>query len=422
MSYEYIASGLSFIWKRKFDNDSDPMLVKEIRKMIDNMTAQYTNHKFGVLFNGLTEKHQGPHCRSVFDPYTIQVDSGGLQMVTLGKKSGPADKDEVYRTQAQWGDIGMSFDTMPLKLINDRSTFHDTNSRFFDPSILEDCAVKSGKDLARQIEVFIEEKTKCRPFMIIQGGSLEYYQQWADIVLQQVPQNHWKYIAGISSGAGALGQGLKEDVERVFVLSQLDLPSHMLKRFHLLGFGSMSRLIPVIQMKRSGLFSEDIHFTYDSTKHTRSCVNGQYQLGKKIIQLSRSKDKHYHKAFQLIEDVCENVFDHKFDEDLFFNTIIMPGGEYTKKFGADHMASERNLATFAFFLYSVNEVMKAVKLMEDDETKIAEIRKQDYNAFLTLSKIKDVNQFYQWKNEYGKTLNSKAVKNLDEHSSLEAFL
>lgn len=422
MSYEYIASGLSFIWTNKFTKESHPDLVAKIRDMTDRVVAAHHNHKFGVLFNAYTEKSTVDEVDSVFKGYTIQADSGGLQMMTLGHGDITEEaKDKVYRTQAKWATIGMSFDQIPVTTIGLKQGFLEAGQRYFNPDIFDDCAIESGKNLLRQIEVYQEEKSDCKPLLIVQGNGMDWYRRWADLVLKQIPQDKWQYINGVSSSSFALGNGLREDVERVFAFSQLDVPDHMKKHCHLLGFGSAHRLIPVVQFKRSGLYDDSILFSYDSTKHTGGIARGQYQNEGSIAQLRRHKDQMYYDTIARMDDFFENILGYEFNEQYFYDTLISPAAVWTEKYGQGGKIEERNLMRYGFFLFSVHTTMNIVKNMEKHEEYLTKVRKQDAHVFMPLSKVKTLADYTHWKNHVSRHLVSKKVKTMSEHTSLDGF-
>lgn len=422
MSYEYIASGLSFIWTPKFNRDTQPELCDKIREMTDLVVAAHHNHKLGVLFNAYTEKHTVKEVNDIFKGYTVQADSGGLQMMTLGHGDITEEaKDKVYRTQAKHATIGMSFDQIPVTTIGEKQGFLEAAQRYFNPAIFDECAIESGKNLHRQIDVYLEEESECKPLLIVQGNGMDWYRRWADLVMKQIPQEKWKYIAGVSSSSFALGNGLREDVERVFSFSQLDVPDHMKKHCHLLGFGSAHRLIPVVQFKRSGLYDDSILFSYDSTKHTGGIARGQYQNEGSIAQLRRHKDKTYYNTIEKMDDFFENILHTKFNEEHFYDTIICPASTWTEKYGEGKMAYERNMMRYGFFLFSVHATMNMVKHMEANEEHITRIRKSDAHIFMPLSQVKTVADYTHWVNHVSRHLVSKKVKTISEHTSLSGF-
>lgn len=419
MSYEYIASGTSFMFKNSLkDIAENKELVSLIQKFTDIVVSLFDNHKFGVLFNGYTEKGFGGSVNKIFSPYTIQVDSGGLQMITLGRTITPELKREVYSTQATYGNVGMCFDEIPVRTNGSRMV--DTKQRYFDPSMFESCAKQTGENLTEQIIQFREQKTSCRPMMIIQGNGMDWYRKWADIVLKTIPIELHEDIKGVSVGSPSFGNGLLEDIEKVFTLSILDIPDHMKKYNHLLGFGSMNRLISVIEFKRSGLFGDDIVFSYDSTKHTSGVMRGQYQRGPKIVQMSRYKDNVFREAYELISKFSSEVLGYEFDEELFYQTICLPNGDWEKIHGSkSHKLLERNIHPFIFFIYSVHEVMKYVKLMEEDEYFICQLRPNDHEFLFPLKQVKTLDDFNYWKSHAGRKIDSRRIGCLS--SSLDDF-
>jgi hypothetical protein len=425
MIFEYIASGLSFVWKNTFDATNGADICAKAVDMTDRMLAQHPNHKYGVLFNAYTEKSTVQSVVDVFGKYTIQADSGGLQMLTLahGNITDEA-KDKIYRVQAKYATIGMSFDEIPVRIVGHRAEIHDMGTKYFDPSMIEECAIASGKNLTRQIEVYLEEKSKCKPLMIIQGNCMETYKKWTDIIIKQVPQDYWPYIAGISSSSFSLGNGLKQDVERAFTLTQLQIPDHIKKHVHLLGVGAMNRLIPAIQFRRSGLFTDDMLFSYDSTKHTGGCIRGQYQQDSQIVQLRRTRCPKFHEAYLNISDFSRNVLNYDMTEDDFYMVIIRGNLEWTEKYGGNTgRMYDRNVTAYAFLLYSVNETMKATEKMINDETYISKIiRGVEPENLYALSKIKTLSDYNNWVKHAARHLTSKSVRNKDKFATLEEFM
>jgi hypothetical protein len=412
---------MSFVQKNTFNRDTAPELCDKIREVTDLMVAQHPNNKFGVLFNAYSEKSQAKDVKDIFDGYTIQADSGGLQMQTLahGNISDEA-KADIYKTQAKYSTIAMSFDEIPIRIVGNRAGVLDMSTKYFAPDLIESCAKESGRNLAKQIEFFIEEKTTTKPLMIIQGNCMDTYNKWTEIIIKQIPQDHWKYIAGISSSSFSLGNGFKEDVERAFTLYQLPVPDRMKKHIHLLGVGAMNRLIPAIQFRRSGLFTEDMLFSYDSTKHTGGCIRGQYQQDASIVQMSRNRDLRYQKAWKNISKFSKDVLKYDIDEDDFYMVVCQGNPAWTEKYGSNTVRMfERNMAIWCFFMYSVNENMKAIEHMIKDEHYISKIAKVKFDLIHSLSSVKSLVDYQYWTSHAGRALPSKSVQT--PGSSLDLF-
>lgn len=350
-------------------------------------------------------------------------------MQTLGDSITDEGREKVYRTQAAHSNIAMSFDEIPVTIsaasVGGKTDILLPDTKWFDPDIFDDCAKKSGQNLTRQIEMFIELETACKPLMIIQGNSMDWYKKWADILLQNVPQKYWKYIAGVASSSFSLGNGLREDVERMFSISQLDVPDHIKHHVHLLGVGSMHRLIPTIQFRRSGLFDDKMFFSYDSTKHSGGITRGQYQEGPSIIQLRRTKCPKFRIAFEKILKFSIDVLDYVIDEDDFYMTIIRPNQDWTDKYGENKENYKRNLATFVFLLYSVDQVMRNIVKMEKKETYICEVARGTQltkDMLMSLSGITSLAEYNSWKTHTSRRMRSKGVRNKEEYGTLNDFM
>jgi len=424
MKFEYIASGLDFVFRNTIKVNKYPEVCNEILRTAKIMDTKYPSSKFGVLFNAYTERSNAKDTYEIFKGLTIQADSGGLQMMTLGHgQISEEEKKKVYACQAKYSTIAMSFDEIPIKLVDERAEIHNYETKFYDPLLMEECAKKSGQNLLNQIEYFIEHKSHSKPLMIIQGNCMETYMRWTDIMMKTIPQDYWKYIGGISSSSFCLGNGFKEDVERAFTLSQLQVPDHIKKHVHLLGVGAMNRLVPAIQFRRSGLFTDDMLFSYDSTKHTGGCSRGQFQYGNKIIQLSRNKCPKYLKFSKEILEFNEKELNNFINEDDLFMTIIKPNSEWEKKYGSKTARiKERNMAVWGFFLFSVNQTMKAIEDMVNNQDTIPKYCNEKFEFVKSLSSIKTIDDYNSWKRHVSKYLVSKSVKRIDTFSTLEAHL
>lgn len=268
---EYIASGCNFM-QLAGDKCQQPKHLEYIRGCFQYIQDN-TQHRFGLLFNGLVEASFGGALIN-YKPavHSIHVDSGGLQVVTLGKQVTPELKDGVYRIQAKYGDLGMSFDEIPVQIIGKKSSRLDTSNRIFRRDKLEDFARLSGKNIARQIEVFLEEKSLCRPILIAQGNCYDTYMLWVDYMLQEVPKDHHQYIGGVAMGAAALGTGFIEDVQRAFIFTQLPIKTTHL---HILGVGAVRRLLPYLVFMTNGAY-DGVTVSYDSTTHTSGIEQGRF--------------------------------------------------------------------------------------------------------------------------------------------------
>ena len=59
-------------------------------------------------------------------------------------------------------------------------------------SSLEHYSRETGKNIKRQIEIFLEEKSSSKPMIIAQGNCYETYMYWVEYVLKEIPSSYYK--------------------------------------------------------------------------------------------------------------------------------------------------------------------------------------------------------------------------------------
>ena len=275
-SLEYVASGLSHL--KIFANaiTEDKTVSGLIGEYFSSLNGK-NNHNFSLLFNAYTEKQLGKRMHELYkdNVHSIHADSGGLQIITRGLGITPEIKEGVYRTQAKLSHTAMCFDEIPVKLVSDKSDRNNTANRFFDINNLEECARQTGRNIKRQIEIFLDEKSHAKPMIIAQGNNYETYMSWVDYLLQEIPSSYHDYIGGIAIAGAALGAGPLEDIERAAYC--VHLPFKMKKPYvHVLGVGSIRRMLSYITFMNNGFYPDDLHLSYDSTTHTSGVSLGLY--------------------------------------------------------------------------------------------------------------------------------------------------
>lgn len=297
---EYVASGTSYtrILRKSAINDQE---VVEIINGYWNSLNGKNNHKFSLLFNAFTEKNFGKSFKEHYAKslHSIHADSGGLQIITQGKSITPELKDDIYKVQAQSSDVAMCFDEIPVGTVGERSDRNDTTGRFFDADNLEKYARETGRNIKRQIEVFMELNSDAKPMIIAQGNCYDTYMKWVDFIMKEIPPSYYDRIGGIAMGAAALGTGHAEDIQRAAFATKL--PFQMNKPYiHVLGVGSVRRLLPYVALIKSGYYPKDLHLSYDSTTHTCGPSMGTfYRDG--ITTFTRYLDKHCHNVYNDID-------------------------------------------------------------------------------------------------------------------------
>lgn len=371
--FEYVASGLSHAAfnKKQLSDEVNNNLYGECITNINNMfkAINQDRHRMSLLFNAYIEKHYGVLFNKLFYKNTlnnIYSDSGGLQMVTLGHTSTDELKNSVYDTQSNFSTVGMCFDEIPVENISSVSSTSNIKNRLFSNSLLKENAKETALNIKKQIEYFKNNPNNmCKPMIILQGNCFDTYQQWTDIVLNEIGHNNWKYIGGISSGAAALGSGVLEDFKRAYIITQVDLPTELkVNHYHILGVGSLLRLLPFIALKKNKIIPSDLLISYDSTTHTGGISRGNYFISDVPTNFPQYKDKYF---YIVLDDIHKNMkklnLNINITESMIYDRISIPSnwkkGNYT-------ITDEYN-TLLAYLISSIYNFMCSVdKLYEDD--------------------------------------------------------
>lgn len=243
-------------------------------------------HKISMLYNAYTEKKVGHQINDLFGDtvYKVHVDSGGLQIVNLGLENTPELRKAVYENQAESGDIGMCFDEIPLhnESQGGGQARINTKDKVFMYDLAYDYGVKTGANIREQIETYIKNESKCKPYIILQGNSDDDFKAFSDGIMSQL-KGVEHHIAGCAAADTCIGNGVRESIDMMSVIRKLNIPEKAKKSVHLLGVGSVKRLLPAVALVRSGYFGDEFHMSYDSSTHTGCLTNREYtdKLGRR---------------------------------------------------------------------------------------------------------------------------------------------
>jgi hypothetical protein len=274
----------------KRNTSEGPENAAYISELLSRVKKSSRNHEFGLLYNAFTEPSFGEKFKYLSGFDHTHADSGGLQIITQGKSITDELKDQVYRNQAKNADLGMCFDEIPIGTLNATSGRNDVDNRWFKPDEMEHYARETGRNIKRQIEIFHEEGSACKPILIAQGNCYETYMKWVEYALDEIPKSDHKYIGGVAMGAAALGTGPLEDIERAFIFSQLPIDkSHL----HILGVGAARRMLPYMVFMQNGAYN-GVTVSYDSTTHTSGVELGLFYLStRETLSFTRAFDRNY---------------------------------------------------------------------------------------------------------------------------------
>lgn len=410
---EYIASGLSFLRLTRSGNFENETLRNKISNLFKTTSKSSKHHKFGLLFNAFTEKGFGEKFRCYEGYDSIHADSGGLQIITLGKTINEEMKDDVYRVQAASADYGMCFDDIPVGTVGSSSSRNDVAGRYFRVDELEACARQTGKNVKRQIEVFLEsEGSSCRPILIAQGNGYDTYMKWVEYAMSEVPKEHHKHVQAVAMGAAALGTGPLEDIERAFIFSKLPIEKHHL---HILGVGSVRRMAPFLIMMQSGLF-DGVTVSYDSTTHTSGVEMGTFFKDGKTMSINRNFGPDYIEIFNDVKEI--NDFG-EIDAKEFHKMMNTGFLKYIEDGGNE---DQHAMSRISWGVKSIQNFLKHMDWMYDSKENLLSWANENkiYNPLKHLYNVKTKDDFDFWVRNFGKSVKSSRVQS-GKPSSLEGF-
>ena len=350
---EYVVSGTSYMRLSNPAVCRDETNTEIVNMLINKLVQDQFSHKFSMLYNGHTESSFGERFKP-YKPYQVHADSGGLQMVTLGLDITDELKDKVYENQAQFADVGMCFDEIPVVLTGDRSDRNDTKQRFFDFENYEELARKTGRNIKRQLEVFDSKESTCKPYIILQGNCVDTYLRWYELLLEQIPTEWHDRIGGVAMGAAALGTGPLEDVKRAFIASEIAKywPQDKM-HLHVLGIGSIRRMLPYLVNLQNGLY-KNIQISYDSTTHSRAVETGLFYMGQGTTKFSRKFSNLYREMY----DNVQQTINLGVELDEFHTIMNTPSMKAKEKYGN---LNKWIYVRTAFILMSIQNFMKHLK-------------------------------------------------------------
>ncbi len=318
MKIEYVISGLSFFKLGMKEINEDEFLRSDIIEILKKFNEYYSNNQISLLFNAFSEKDFAEWVPSLeTDTY---VDSGGLQMITLKNvELNDKTRQDIYETQAK-GTFAMCFDEIPLYIDENKkgnSARTDMSGKYVVGEEIYEKGVATGNNIKKQIQYFEECGTDTKVFVILQGNSPQDWINFCDGVFSIVTEEFYPYIEGLSIADTCIGNGILEAADMISIIPKLNCPEKFKKRLHLLGVGSINRLIPILTMVNSGYLPEDTHISYDSTSISASHAFGRYLTEDRTIKFDRVQlDQNDVNIDSVIHDILNNIKDLNWDENV----------------------------------------------------------------------------------------------------------
>lgn len=423
MIFDYVSSGnatLKIFTGKMSVNLSDE--IASSRAMIRKLNKDSFN--FSILFNAFTEAGTGEIMFERYrdDVHSIHSDSGGLQMITRGLTLDDVSKIKIYDVQSKYSNIAMSFDEIPITTSGKGVSVTDMGSRYFDYGLVKEKALASAINLEKQINRFEELGSSVKPMLIMQGNCIDSFQTWSDVICEYLG-DRVKKLYGISMAGTSLGGGHLEDIVRAAAATFVEYPQELdSNNVHLLGVGSISRLIPFVSLEDH---HADTHLSFDSTTYSHAMHKGTLIIGGKSLSWNRlpiiQKEYHISRMNEIFANELSSPLTYVEVDEMYQGSL-----KFEEKYGILGGMSPRFCETvIAVFSYMVDDAQKyCVNTFRSDSklySKICEGR-GGYGVYKKLKTCRDKQDYNEWYDECSKYISSDRVKSSNDiTNTLEAF-
>jgi len=434
-----VISGIPGYFKLRSKHDHLFKLTGEALKTTLEYIEKKLNGKVILtgLYNAYTEEtmaRRATESPGINLPFTeifpsgIYGDSGGLQMVTLGKGTiEKEDRMKIYETQAKFSNYALSFDEIPA--------IFDNEVRYYLPDLVESKGIESGYNLKEQLDYFESVDTDCKVVPIVQGWGVADTDKFAEKLFADLTQKQKDELTVFATGFP--NNSVHGGAMRVFDLYQCKhIPKNAKQHFHALGVTGFKRLIPMLQMIKHGFAPEMKQLSFDSVSLTMTYVMGNvvphvedFKHNKPKRKLGKILDDNVKEYWQEIFDFYKGLGDEFGFSDVtdllqhsYYNKTIDENGdelnlssgyqqyEYYLQADEDGNVTEENqkLANYHFqkvlkqeqffILYNIYKyVMILEEFIEGNVTLEQIFNPKDLKYYLALDDVKTVKDFESWR-------------------------
>lgn len=380
-------------------------------------TKLKSNVEVSALFNAYTEEDCARNATNRFTSMkdiigsNLYADSGGLQIVTLGKTVDERERLKIYDTQIKYSTHAMAFDEIPSITIDKK--------RFYRPDKVTQCGVVSGENLKEQYNFFKEKNTTTKIVPILHGWGKEDSQKFIDGLMENVG-DIWDEFDMIASGFQ--NTNIWGTAKRAMDLySDERIRKQFLNQYHMLGMSGYKRIIPMIMILKSGLINDMKKLSFDSSsismtyvmgnvvKSTQDLIDGRkYDFG--TIRNSQIEE-YYKELFEFWKDAPNFVF--KDWEDLLENSQWNKDGIKSAKAKHDLTGNIDDAIKYLiqeqfYIFYNVYKYAMVLEDFLEGNIGLESIFKgTDLELFTKLENITSIEDFNDWQEYVDKTQNTK---------------
>ncbi len=412
--YEYVMSGLGYT--RLNANRINLGNTERMLEVVNHAFSLIDGFDYSGLFNAYTERSIAESGRFKHIPFKeMHVDSGGLQMALFGKTITEDIKNQIYQTQGKFGSVAMCFDNIPLytEQIEGAGTSQRTriDNKIFLTTEMKDRAIDTGRNVNNQLRAFKEMGSDCKVMMIAQGNQSQDFADFIRYQFDEIDDELKDGIHGIAVADTCIGNGILESIEMLSGFNLIDIPEQYKKNLHLLGVGSISRLMPVIELQRSGYLSESTHISFDSTTHSSSFIMGKMwdETGnfEKIGSVASNEN------LLLFEFIYKKYFEKFYDVPC--DTFVTHVAKNLK--GSKHLEDLSDLGEMRYLIQYIHSHECVIRFM-DSVNRCVKSQNEYFklisnqlmiNCMIQLSKVEDQDDMNEYLKKFKPIIDSKRI-------------
>jgi hypothetical protein len=424
MEFRYVFSApamlrlMPSVWEKENPEEYSKIvgMIKEgMQRLRADSSTQIPEIKFGIdlLFNAYSEKEFGGWLRKydIFGFDKLYADSGGLQIVTAGKKVDDSLKSEIYAIQSQ-ADFAMCFDEIPASTVgiaDTKSNRSQTSNKLYHPSRKKETAIKTANNIREQIEILDKFGTETKVHYIVQGNTHQDMYEWFDDGARILTDAHFERVGGVSLADTCMGNGPMESIDMLVAYHRIHKefgPEKIKKHVHLLGLGSVRRLLPVIYLMNSGMLSRDLTISFDSTTFSMSYFMGRFidSEGNKIQGDPVEIRRMFHMIYQYFGDIYRKYVPD-LDEEHFIDYVsreVRSVADTINNARMDIQALVRANITLTNCWQILGFIAQVKKILER--------AKHDNSPIGMLQFVRDFEDYQEWRREFGRFVPSNRIK------------
>lgn len=423
MIFEYVVSAISYsgsnIWLSK-----DELVQQSLSESIKKLNNLFPQQRFSILYNAFVEANLGDFISKSLSGYKyLMADSGGLQIITRGKKITKELKDQVYKNQAKNSDVSFCFDEIPLftkNLSYGQSTRTNINGKYLVKEFIKPKAKETAQNIKRQIQIFDEMNSKSKIMLICQGQDFDTYREYTETIVNELTDYEISRIYGLAPSSACNGFGVLSRLDMLYSIKVLEIPEKLKKNIHLLGVGNYSTLLPLILNPNYFNFIKNL--SYDSTSHSSKYIFGNYvNDNNQTINLGKCRNSLNYKIYQNIFEKYKKYFElfEINDFEYFFENYTQYSSKNKNKKAIFYKnENDRIIATLfiAFFMFDIiqNFMTFLNKIIENPEQIF---NKKNKYLFFTKG-IKSPQEYLKWREEYKRFFYNKKIPIIQNLNSL----